>query len=243
MKDACNFFTENSEFIKTCITIILTWILNLLYSLFFTKREEKKEKMREEREERKRIYENRAELEIVRENNDVKPSIELFICKFDVRYNENKKYKIIYPNKIKNIENFRYKDIIVKNVGKSSITYLDIVSLNKKCITLCDFNDIDYLIKNSGDTVIYDYCYDQKIKVGECIKIRLYFLNDAIIDNVISANIAFLFEDYNHALWEQPCFLNNDRIYQPSKIEKYSDYRSKVTPADAYECFENPLMW
>lgn len=166
--------------------------------------------------------------------------MEIFIGTFKVEYNKEKEYKISYSQNIKNKENHCYKDIVIKNIGKSDIECLDIVSTNKKGLILCDYNSLNDLVDNK--LICYDYCYDKKIRVGESIKIRIYYEYNKQPHLMWNSTLAFLFEDQNHNYWEQPFFYEKDNIYAPYEIS-YKELKKAVTTDDAYECFEHPWLW
>ena len=162
MKSLFDYINSNS-FLATLIGIVVGWILNFISTMYFNKKEEKQRKKEIERQERQKQFENKPELFI--ENTTCKFNIdmEIFIGTFDVKYNEGKKYKIVYPKSIKNKDNHDYKDIVIKNIGKSDIDCLDIISTNKRGIILCDYELLDNLVDN--ESVWYSYCYDKKIRV------------------------------------------------------------------------------
>ena len=57
-----------------------------------------------------------------------------------------------------------------------------------------------------------------------------------------SSTLAFIFEDQNHDIWEQPYFYEKDNVYSPHLIT-YNDMITKLNTDDAYDCFENPYLW
>lgn len=80
------------------------------------------------------------------------------------------------------------------------------------------------------------------IRVGESIKIRIYYEYNKQPHLMWSSTLAFLFEDQNHNYWEQPFFYEKDNIYAPYEIS-YKELKKAVTTDDAYECFEHPWLW
>lgn len=239
MKSLFDYINSNS-FLATLIGIVVGWILNFISTMYFNKKEEKQRKKEIERHERQKQFENKPELFI--ENTTCKFNIdmEIFIGTFDVKYNEGKKYKIVYPKSIKNKDNHDYKDIVIKNIGKSDIDCLDIISTNKRGIILCDYELLDNLVDN--ESVWYSYCYDKKIRVDESVKIRVYFEKNRQPYTLLSSTLAFLFEDQNHNYWEQPFFYEKNNVYPPYAIS-YKELRQAVSPDDAYDCFEQPWLW
>lgn len=239
MKSLFDYIDGNS-FLTTIIGIIVGWILNFISTMYFDKKKERRRKKELERIEKQKRFENKPELQIDKNNSDNNIDMEIFIGTFKVEYSKEKEYKISYSQNIKNKKNHSYKDIAIKNIGKSDIECLDIVSTNKKGLILCDYKSLNDLVDN--ELICYDYCYDKKIRVGESIKIRIYYEYNKRPHLMWSSTLAFLFEDQNHNYWEQPFFYEKDNIYAPYEIS-YKDYRQIVTTDDAYECFEHPWLW
>ncbi len=231
-------YINNNSFLATIIGIFLGWILNFISTMYFHIREEQQKNKREAELEKKKQDKNRPELHI-EQNDDTKDiDISIFIGTFEVNYNQDKKYKIAFSKNIKN--NHEYKDVIIKNIGKSAIECLDIVSTNKRSLILVDYDSLNNLV--DSESVWYSYCYDKKILVGEKIKIRIYFEKGKQPYTLFSSTLAFLFEDQNHNYWEQPFFYEKDNVYSPYKISS-KDFKQKINADDAYNCFEQPWLW
>ena len=239
MKSLFDYINSNS-FLATLIGIFVGWILSLISTMYFNKKEEKQRKEEIERQRKQKQFENKPELFI--ENTMCKSNIdmEIFMGTFDVKYDKERKYKIVYSEGIKNKNNHNYKDIVIKNIGKSYIDRLDIISTNKKGIILCDYELLDDLV--TDESVWYSYCYDRKIRVEESIKIRIYFEKNKHPYTLFSSTLAFLFEDQNHNYWEQTFFYEKNKVYPPYGIS-YREHREATSIDDAYECFEQPWLW
>lgn len=239
MKTIFDYINGNS-FLSTIIGIIIGWILNFISTLYFNKKEENRRRKEFEREERKNSFENKPELCFVKNKKNKKVDIEIFLGTFEVHYDEKKDYKIVYSKNIKDKNNHEFKDIIVKNIGKSDIDCLNIISTNKKGVILITYNLLEMLVNN--ESVWYSCCYDRKIRVGEEIKIRIYFEKNKQPYTLFSSTLSLLFEDQNHNYWEQPYFYEKDNVYSPFYIT-YKDYRERISADDAYNCFEHPWLW
>jgi len=239
MKALFDYINDNS-FLATIIGIIVGWILNFISTMYFHKKEVKQKIKENIRLEKQKQFENKPELYIEKDNMDKDVDIEIFLGTFEVRYNNNKEYKIIYSDSIKNKNNHDFKDIVIKNIGKSDIDCLDIVSNNKRGIILTDYSSLNSLVDD--EYVWYSYCYDKKIRVGDQIKIRIYFEKGKQPCTLFSSTLAFLFEDQNHNYWAQPFFYEKDNVYSPYKIS-YKDFKQRVNADDAYDCFEQPWLW
>ena len=228
MKSVGKFLIE-SEGIMSLLGVLLGWKLNNLSN---EKLELKKEKQKQ--------FENKPELYIEKEDKDLEVSLEVFVGTFNVKYDENENYEIVYPKDICNKKKHEYKDVVIKNIGKSDIECLDIASADKRRVILTNYDSLESLVKHKA--VYYSECYDKKIRAGEKIKIRFYYLKGKEPYSVMCATLLFLFEDSNHNYWEQPYFYDRDNVYSPHGIS-YKEFRITVMPDDAYECFEDPKLW
>lgn len=228
MKSVVKFLIE-SEGIMSLLGVLLGWKLNNISN---EKIELKKEKQKQ--------FENKPELYIEKEDKDLEVSLEVFVGTFNVKYDENKNYEIVYPKDICNKKKHEYKDVVIKNIGKSDIECLDIVSADKRRFILTNYASLESLVKLKA--VYYSYYYDRKIRVGEKIKIRFYYLKGKEPYSIVCSTLLFLFEDSNHNYWEQTYFYDRDNVYSPHEIS-YKEFRITVTPDEAYDCFENPKLW
>ena len=125
MKSLFDYIDGNS-FLTTIIGIIVGWILNFISTMYFDKKNERRRKKELERIEKQKRFENKPELQIDKNNSDNNIDMEIFIGTFKVEYNKEKEYKISYSQNIKNKENHCYKDIVIKNIGKSDIECLTV---------------------------------------------------------------------------------------------------------------------
>lgn len=221
------------------IEIILEWILNFFTTFFFNKYDKCKKRKELIQKEKQLKFENKPELYVCKEIKRKKVDIEIFLAPFKVERHRND-YDIVYSEKLKNKVNYEYKDIIVENIGKSDINFLDIISTNKKSLSLISYNSLDTLLDYKG--VFYNYCYDRKIRVGDRIKIRIYFEKDSQPFLLFGATLALIFEDQYHNMWEQPFFYDKENLYVPHSIT-YKEYRQSISIDDAYDCFEHPWLW
>lgn len=228
IKDMGAFLIE-SESIMSLLGVVIGWKLN----------EHSLEKS-ERRKEKQKRFENKPELYIEKEDKDTEVNLEVFIGPFNIKYDENKKYEIVFPKSIKNKKHHEYKDIVLKNIGKTDIDCLHIVSSDKRGTILLEYSSLNTFIKKKA--VCYCAWYDKKIRVGETIKIRIYYLKNNMPILPFSSTLAFIFEDQNRDIWEQPYFYERDNVYAPYLIT-YNDMVKKINTDDAYDCFKNPRLW
>ena len=233
-------YINSNTFLATIIGIIVGWLLNFASTMYFHKKEKHERQQELNESERKKQFENKSELYICKGDEQKSVDIEIFLAPFQTKYDENNNYEILYSKNLKSKKNHEYKDVIIKNIGKIDIDSLDIISTNKRTLSLINYDDLDNLLDNKY--VWYNYCYDRKIRVGDQMKIRIYFEKEKYPCMLFSSTLAFLFEDQNHNKWEQPFFYEHDKVYPPYFIS-YKEYRQKITVDDAYDCFEKPWLW
>lgn len=238
MKEIFDYISNNS-FLTTIIGVIIGGLIS-----FFTSTYDRKQRLKEEiARETRRQYENKAELKIenvLMESNN-KPDIEVFLSPFKVDYSkEGEKYSFLYPKDIKNRKKHKYKEFIIKNIGKADINELDICATFKNHNILVDYKSLDMLVDNK--IVEYSYSYDRKILKGDNIILRVYYIEGLQMRHPISCTLAILFRDSFNNLYEQLFWYEKDNLYEPRQID-YKEYRSSITSDDAYYCFENPKLW
>lgn len=233
-------YINNNTFLATIIGIVLGWLLNFISTMYFHKKDKHEKQQELNRKEKQKHFENKPELYICKEDEQQNADIEIFLAPFQTKYDKNNNYEIVYSKNLKNKKNHEYKDVTVKNIGKSDINSLDIISTDKRVLSLISYDNLDNLLDNKY--VWYNYCYDRKIRPGNRITIRIYYEKDKYPYMLFSSTLAFLFEDQNHNNWEQPFFYEQEKVYPPHFIS-YKEYRQKITTDDAYDCFEKPWLW
>jgi hypothetical protein len=105
---------------------------------------------------------------------------------------------------------------------------------------LVDYDSLESIVKDKW--ISYNYCYDKKILKNEAVRIDLYYLENSRIRSMFSSELVILFKDSYNNLYEQPFFIADNNLYEPSKIT-YKEYRENITVDMAIECFKNPWMW
>lgn len=105
MKEIFDYINSNS-FLTTIIGVIVGSIITSFTTIYVSSKDRKERKKEELAKEKRRQYENKAELKIisVNDNSDNKPDIEVFLTPFKVDYkNGFKNFEIVYPKDIKDI--------------------------------------------------------------------------------------------------------------------------------------------
>ncbi len=220
------------------VEIIVECLLNFFTTLFFKKRDKRNKRKELIQKEKQLKFEKKPELYVCKEKNRKKADIEIFLAPFKVERCGND-YDIVYSKKLKNKVNHDYKDIIVENIGKSDIDFLSIVSTDKMFLSLINYND--YITLLDKKILYYNYCYDRKIRVGNKVKIRIYFERDNLPYLFSSATLALIFGDQNHNIWDQSFFYEQEKLYAPCLIS-YKEYRQSISTDDVYDCLERPWL-
>ena len=235
IKSIGKYLLEN-ESVMSLLGVFLGWQLNN----YSNNKLEKKREQEKIRLEKQKYFENKPELYIEQNDEELEVNVEVFVGTFDVKYDEKKNYEIVYSKDICNKKKHAYKDVVIKNIGKSDIEGLYITSADKRRFILTSYASLNFWVKQND--VYFSECYDRKIRPGEKIKIRFYYLKGKEPNSVMYATLLFLFVDSNHNYWEQPYFYDRDNVYSSHGIS-YKKFRNIVTSNDVYDCFENPYLW
>ena len=241
MKAVFDYINSNS-FLTTIIGVIIGSIITSFTTIYVSSKDRKERKKEELLKEKRRQYENKAELKIISVNdNNNNPDMEVFLAPFKVDYSNGfKNFQIVYPKDIKDRTKHKYKEFIIKNVGKSDINELDICATFKNHNVLVNYESLDTMVDEK--VVDYSYCYDKKIMKNEKLVIRIYYLEGLQICHPISCTLAILFKDSFNNSYEQPFWYEKDNLYPPRPIN-YKEYHNYITSEDAYYWFEHPYMW
>lgn len=195
-------------------------------------------KRKEERQEKKEKYNNRPELTVDYYKNESEKNfdMQLLVARFEVENKTDFKYSKLYENK----DEYVHKDFIFKNVGKTAIESLDIVSAYKRNTSIFNMANADRYMEL--EAINYGCLWDKKIFPDGEIKVRLYFHKDIIVGSGFSCAFIIQFRDSNGICWEQPFFENNCNLYSPREIS-YKEYNNNISVEKTMECFEKPYLW
>ncbi len=233
MKAILNFINDNA---------IIVLVINIITQIIFRKNDRKYNEKWENKKERKQQFLNKAELHIENKTWDSKdkPDICLFMTDFKTSINDKKDVEFHYSKDVLKKDKYKHLRFYIKNIGNADINQLDVCATAQKNTMLCDIESIKYIVDSKF--VNYSYCYDRKILKNDIILIDIAYLEDSIISNTFSCELALLFRDSYGNLYEQPFFIQQRNLYEPSAISN-KDYRSYTLPDTALECFKNPWMW
>ena len=237
MKEILNFINNNA-IVASLITLFLSTIIQVI----FRRSDRKYNEKQENKKNRRREFENKAELIINNmEDDGTIPHIHLFMTDFDVKVINNKTdVEFYYSKDILDKKKYNHLKFYLKNIGNADINQLDICATAQKNTMLCQVDDIKFLAENK--LVNYNYLFDRKIMKGKAIMIDIAYLPDSKICNTFSSELALIFRDSYGNLYEQPFFLQQENLYEPRSIT-YKEYNIYTKPDTAIECFKNPWLW
>jgi hypothetical protein len=242
-----------NEIIIAIISAIFGGVITYITSLILEKRKEKREDRIEAHKERKLIFENRPELEIVDYKDYIKRTgygtkqkcdVNVIVARIEnVIISGEKKYKRVEAQY--RVEDFNPDDwccviYTFKNVGKTDISAMDIICNYKKDTCIFDCDSSASLAANN--LLNYSVCLDKKVRVGEVVTVKFCYHKDRIVSGMLSAIMSIGLEDCNGRHWMQPLFAPTEKIYD-SRMVSYKDYISEVRVDAAIECFKNPMLW
>ena len=237
MKDIFNF-VNNNAIVASLITLIISTIIQIVFRKSDRKYNEKQEKQKN----REIQFLNKGELHIEDKKWDSKekPDICLFMTNFKTSINDKKDVEFHYSKDVLKKDKYKHLRFYIKNIGKADINQLDICATAQKNTMLCDIESIKYIVDSKF--VNYSYCYDRKILRNNIILVDIAYLEDSKICNTFSSELLLLFRDSYGNLYEQPFFIQQKNLYEPSTISN-KDYRIYTLPNTALKCFKNPLKW
>lgn len=237
MQKILSFINSNA-----IIASFITLSINLIIQIVFRKNDRKYSSDRENKAEKKREFENKAELNI--RSNIVKDDsiqcIKVIISDFKVKLSEDKNdVDFYYPQ---NILEKKYKHLIfyIQNIGNADINQLDICVTSQKNMMLCDINNLETYVKNK--LINYNCLYDRKILKQEIIKVDIAYLESSKIFSPLCSELEILFRDSYGNLYTQPFFLQHENLYEPKLISS-KEYNSHIRTDDAIEYFKKYLKW
>ena len=196
------------------------------------------EKKKQKRQEEKEMYKNKPEIIVTKANfiNEDECEMQLLVAQFIVDKNNN----FSYSKKYKNKNEYIFKDYILKNIGKTPIEELEVVTTNKKYNSVFDINSADIFMENG--LINYGWMWDRKIFPDQELKLRLYFHKEMIITSSLLAPFIIQYNGSNGLYWEQAFFESEYKIYSPMKIS-HKQYKDNISTKKAMECFEKPWLW
>ncbi len=231
-------FINNNAIVASLITLIITTFIQVIFRKSDRKYTEKIDKAKEKKKE----FENKAELLIDNNTEDdgTIPRINLFMTDFTTKISGEKSVDFYYSKDVLNKKKYKHLKFYMKNIGNADINQLDICVTSQKNMMLCNVESVEMFVNNKF--VNYSYCYDKKILKGKTIMIDIAYLEESRIFGLLSCELVLLFKDSYNNLYEQPFFVHQKNLYEPSKIT-YKDYKNHITTDLALDCFEHPWMW
>lgn len=138
--------------------------------------------------------------------NKEKFDMEILVAKFDVDEDIN----FIYPKEYENKKDYVFRYYIFKNIGKTAIESLYIIS-NRKCdISIFNFEFAEKFMKDGH--INYSCMWDKKIFPNDDLKVRMCFHKKWIATSNISC--AFLYNLVTRMeIAGNSHFLKKDAIY------------------------------
>jgi len=129
----------------------------------------------------------------------------------------------------------------LKNVGKTVVYGVDIISNYKKDTCIFNVKAIDEKVIKLG-ILNYSVLLDKRIAPDESFTLKLCYDKEKIITGFVSAIFEIGMRDDNGINWVQPFFAPENKLYESRKIS-YQEYRENLLPDIAIECFQKPYLW
>lgn len=230
--------------IEVIIGAVIGSITTGLINLVFEKRKDKKENEKNQ----KNTFEKRPEMAIIEFKDYIsrpgygvkkKCDIDLFVAHI-AGIDLDGVVSAIYHKEDGDQEEWSCVIYTLKNVGKTDISVLNVISTCKK--DTCIFPSMYVKEFISNGCINYSNCYDRKIRVGDTITLKLCYHQKRIVGSFISANVVLGLRDSNGYDWQQPLFAPSEKIYD-SYLVKTEEYVRDLRNDEAIECFRKPYLW
>lgn len=222
----------------------ITGIISILCEIIRINHQNKKEKAKEQKE----VFINRPELKTVDYVNSIDNpdsinkicDIDVFIVPIDDVSIENGYLDVTYNLNYFEKKNWCCVIYTFKNVGKTDISSMDIMTVNKK--NSCLFSSDEAFYYANHGLLNYSYCYDKKIRENETFTLKICYYKDKIATGLFSATMSIgMVDSFNHH-WQQPLFAPSEKIYDSYSVD-VKRYYADIKTDDAIECFKNPCLW
>lgn len=228
---------------------ILGGLISGLFTFFGVKLTLKHEKEKKQKELLIRAEENKPSLEVIKYsdfnatantksvNNDCNVLL-LNIEKFD----DDKGRALFFYNKdALNCNKLMYVEFELKNTGLTEIEDVCVTSNLPKNMAAIELERKDFYINEN--LLNYEVWANKRyIKPGKSIKIRIYYIKEQIISDLISYPLTIWLHDINGRYWEQNFGCPNNDV-EKSRLSNRKHFMEKTDIETAIECFRKPYLW
>lgn len=242
-----------NEIFVAIFSAVFGGFITLLTTLSIEHRKEKRENRLEIKKYQRELFQNRPEMQIVNFKDYIsrvgygvkqKCDIELFVVHIDsvTVDGKNKRAAVNANYKSEHLDSDEWCCVIYtfKNAGKTDISTLDIFWNFQQ--SSCIFPADRARKWAEGKLLKYSFCYDQKIRVGETVTLKMCYHQDAIIPSMFSATVSIGMIDDNGSYWTQPLFAPQNKTYDSRAISS-KEYIDRTHIDIAEECFRKPWLW
>lgn len=238
-----------NELVNTLISAIAGAIAGGIVTLFLDMRKERREAKKEKQNKRKKIYEDRPELQITEYKEYLSHSghklkkecdINVFMTKMEKVTVEDGIVTASYNKDFFDEEEWCCVIYDFKNVGKTDIRCISPICTYKKDTMLCNVANAHMILEHG--LLSYSTMYDRKIRIGESFTMKVCYHKECIVSGMISSIMVIAIEDCNNRFWEQPLFAPTNKIYETHRIS-YEEFKKDFLPDAAIECFNKPWLW
>lgn len=241
------------EFRKDIFVAVISTIVGAFITWLLERRKERREDRKEQLRNRQSTFENRPEMEIADyedyiscANHHVKRKYDLECVLLPIKRvlveGKKKRDAVFAYYKDEHLQPEKWLSVIYtfRNAGKTDISTLHIISNLQK--NVCLFSKIDAKHLTEEHLLNYSCCYDQKIRVGNSISVKICYPENAITSGLFSAALSIGMEDDNGRFWTQPLFSPENKVYDSRPISA-TEYWEKIRTDIAEECFKKPYLW
>lgn len=223
------------------LTLFGVWL-----TIRYYRQKDEKERLERERKEREARKMRMPNFEIIdyktydHYNKNDECDLELYFDKpRDVR-NENGVVNFYYPDDVLDEKKYCSYVYELKNVGKTEVVNFTVYTTSKHYTCLIPIKELKTIVDEKY--VSYSDLSDNKLKIGDTIKIKIIYNKERVLGNMLSASLNIACQDIFDTYWCQPLFAPFEKVYDANEITA-EQYWSRQGEQDAIDCFSGKAFW
>ncbi len=138
-------------------------------------------------------------------------------------------------------ENWVCYEYTLRNVGKTSVYELYLISHAQKTACLFDVRMVNEKILNYG-LLNYSQLYDRRIGPDQKFTLKICYHKQRVFGGIVSAQYGLGMRDDKGNYWLQPFFAPEDKLYKSYRTT-YKKIKKLRSTDIAIACFKNPRLW
>lgn len=233
----------SNEIISAICGAVAGGVVSCVFNYFNDRRKERRMDEKDEEKERQRRFEARPEFKVIDFGegawcaDECSPYERLFaeIAMFEPSIEDGIVYANFSQDEVekKDWVSVRYS---LRNVGKTDVSSISLICLDKRRFWLCDKYLADGLMNSR--VLRYVAYYENKVRVGENFEIQIFYNKKHSYLPMLHIGM----ETADSHFFVQPLFPPVNRVGDSSEID-CDEYMESIKTDVAEECFKQPWLW